>query len=108
MNREVLNLKYYKGSDLYSDGAVEDQILEALEAGKTAEQLLKDNSDWAVLYLALIHISEPTIQAEISYAVFCLKKKLTGTVTCETMSPTNHYKSPKPTPKSQYNTYINI
>src|SRR5674476_584113 len=27
-----------------------------------------------VLYLSLIHISEPTRQAEISYAVFCLKK----------------------------------
>ena len=26
-------------------------------------------------YLSLIHISEPTRQAEISYAVFCLKKK---------------------------------
>src|SRR5678810_733354 len=29
----------------------------------------------AILYLSLIHISEPTRQAEISYAVFCLKKK---------------------------------
>src|SRR5678809_1729779 len=29
----------------------------------------------AVVYLSLIHISEPTRQAEISYAVFCLKKK---------------------------------
>ena len=29
--------------------------------------------DYAVL--SLIHISEPTRQAEISYAVFCLKKK---------------------------------
>src|SRR5678810_698667 len=29
----------------------------------------------AVCYLSLIHISEPTRQAEISYAVFCLKKK---------------------------------
>eukprot|EP01017_Pseudomicrothorax_dubius_P016846 TRINITY_DN1904_c0_g1_i2.p1 TRINITY_DN1904_c0_g1~~TRINITY_DN1904_c0_g1_i2.p1 ORF type:complete len:523 (+),score=79.18 TRINITY_DN1904_c0_g1_i2:65-1633(+) len=29
----------------------------------------------AVLMLSLIHISEPTRQAEISYAVFCLKKK---------------------------------
>src|SRR5674476_34811 len=29
----------------------------------------------AVLFLSLIHISEPTRQAEISYAVFCLKKK---------------------------------
>src|SRR5678809_1636505 len=27
------------------------------------------------MYLSLIHISEPTRQAEISYAVFCLKKK---------------------------------
>ena len=29
------------------------------------------------LDLSLIHISEPTRQAEISYAVFCLKKKKT-------------------------------
>ena len=29
----------------------------------------------AVYLLSLIHISEPTRQAEISYAVFCLKKK---------------------------------
>ena len=27
------------------------------------------------IILSLIHISEPTRQAEISYAVFCLKKK---------------------------------
>ena len=27
------------------------------------------------MMLSLIHISEPTRQAEISYAVFCLKKK---------------------------------
>src|SRR5678810_1247231 len=29
----------------------------------------------AIRYVSLIHISEPTRQAEISYAVFCLKKK---------------------------------
>ena len=29
----------------------------------------------STLGLSLIHISEPTRQAEISYAVFCLKKK---------------------------------
>ena len=29
----------------------------------------------AAYILSLIHISEPTRQAEISYAVFCLKKK---------------------------------
>src|SRR5674476_1703147 len=28
-----------------------------------------------LMRLSLIHISEPTRQAEISYAVFCLKKK---------------------------------
>src|SRR5674476_1596663 len=31
--------------------------------------------DVPVSKLSLIHISEPTRQAEISYAVFCLKKK---------------------------------
>ena len=31
--------------------------------------------DWIAPELSLIHISEPTRQAEISYAVFCLKKK---------------------------------
>eukprot|EP01017_Pseudomicrothorax_dubius_P020715 TRINITY_DN2249_c0_g1_i2.p1 TRINITY_DN2249_c0_g1~~TRINITY_DN2249_c0_g1_i2.p1 ORF type:complete len:119 (+),score=31.04 TRINITY_DN2249_c0_g1_i2:1072-1428(+) len=30
---------------------------------------------WPLWGLSLIHISEPTRQAEISYAVFCLKKK---------------------------------
>ena len=31
---------------------------------------------WGVImYLSLIHISEPTRQEAISYAVFCLKKK---------------------------------
>ena len=31
--------------------------------------------DYGMELLSLIHISEPTRQAEISYAVFCLKKK---------------------------------
>ena len=35
-------------------------------------QLTKDKE---IVVLSLIHISEPTRQAEISYAVFCLKKK---------------------------------
>ena len=33
--------------------------------------------------LSLIHISEPTRQAEISYAVFCLKKKKSEKITIE-------------------------
>ena len=32
-------------------------------------------SDKAVVFLSLIHISEPTRLLSISYAVFCLKKK---------------------------------
>ena len=40
---------------------------------KFNEQCL--SSYLAFQYLSLIHISEPTRQAEISYAVFCLKKK---------------------------------
>ena len=39
------------------------------------------------LSLSLIHISEPTRQAEISYAVFCLKKK----------NPLNSHNSHMPT-----------
>ena len=38
------------------------------ESGKTIILVTHD-------MLSLIHISEPTRQAEISYAVFCLKKK---------------------------------
>ena len=38
---------------------------------------LKGPALWVVFRLSLIHISEPTRQAEISYAVFCLKKKKT-------------------------------
>ena len=35
----------------------------------------------AILYLSLIHISEPTRLLSISYAVFCLKKKKTNHTT---------------------------
>ena len=43
------------------------------------DPVLENVSDYIILLkeldLSLIHISEPTRQAEISYAVFCLKKK---------------------------------
>jgi len=35
--------------------------------------------DLIVIYLSLIHISEPTRLRRISYAVFCLKKKTNTT-----------------------------
>ena len=50
----MLNLKYYRGNDLYSDGDVEDRILELLESGKQPEEILAGNREWAVLY----HLSE--------------------------------------------------
>eukprot|EP00826_Nyctotherus_ovalis_P060016 TRINITY_DN8392_c0_g1_i3.p1 TRINITY_DN8392_c0_g1~~TRINITY_DN8392_c0_g1_i3.p1 ORF type:complete len:145 (-),score=49.79 TRINITY_DN8392_c0_g1_i3:31-465(-) len=37
--------------------------------------VLKGRTNNTIKNLSLIHISEPTRQAEISYAVFCLKKK---------------------------------
>ncbi|WP_460379501.1 hypothetical protein [Staphylococcus aureus] len=36
--------------------------------------LLLDN--WVYYSLSLIHISEPTRHAQITYAVFCLKKQM--------------------------------
>ncbi|CZS11789.1 Propanediol utilization protein PduL [Clostridioides difficile] len=50
-------------------GVTDKQIVKVKTSGPRA--LVFEN----VLVLSLIHISEPTRQAEISYAVFCLKKK---------------------------------
>jgi SAM-dependent methyltransferase len=47
---DKLNLKYYGGTDLYSDGAVEDELLEAVQSKEKREELLKKSSDWAHLY----------------------------------------------------------
>src|SRR5674476_691097 len=51
-----------------------DYLLEA-EHQTTAATAFAGDSEFVVPSLSLIHISEPTRQAEISYAVFCLKKK---------------------------------
>ena len=60
----------------------------AVEADGDAPRWAGDGGGWRLLsctqrsafcqdlLLSLIHISEPTRQAEISYAVFCLKKKI--------------------------------
>ena len=57
-------------SDFYELKAIPDKkvIFKAYPANM--KQILGAGYD-----LSLIHISEPTRQAEISYAVFCLKKK---------------------------------
>src|SRR5678815_1451067 len=58
-----------RGVEIDSDVADSKQsiILQQVENGVAIRM--------AVLYLSLIHISEPTRLLSISYAVFCLKKK---------------------------------
>lgn len=49
----VLDYSFYTGEDRYSDGDIEDIILEAFRDG-TSERLLRSSSQWAVLY----HLSD--------------------------------------------------
>lgn len=50
MSKEVLNLTYYKGQDLYSDGDVEDKILEIFKKKENIQERLMKDDDWAILY----------------------------------------------------------
>jgi SAM-dependent methyltransferase len=50
MSKEVLNLTYYKGEDLYSDGDVENKILEIFKSKEDIQKRLMRDDDWAVLY----------------------------------------------------------
>ena len=89
----------YAGDELIS---LEPQMFVELEVthtepgfkGDTATNTLKP----ATLELSLIHISEPTRQAEISYAVFCLKKKNNETdssLVCRLLHNNKHTKHAK-------------
>lgn len=49
----VLDYRFYDGTDYYSDGGIEDIILEAVRRDKS-EELLKGSSQWPVLY----HLSD--------------------------------------------------
>lgn len=49
----LLDYTFYKGSDIYSDGDIEDRILEAYQSGKE-EEILESSSQWPILY----HISK--------------------------------------------------
>ena len=51
---QVLNLKFYKGEDLYSDGDVEDRILELCQSGRPFQEILMEDNDWPILY----HLSD--------------------------------------------------
>ncbi len=46
----ILNYQYYKGSDDYTDGKIEDELLSMVETEKNVEKLLEKDSRWAVLY----------------------------------------------------------
>lgn len=50
MSKDVLNLTYYKGEDLYSDGDVEDKILEIFQKNEDIQERLMKDDDWAILY----------------------------------------------------------
>src|SRR5680860_1632470 len=53
---------------------VRGREVEWQEAVGEAASIL-EQADSPLIYLSLIHISEPTRRTPISYAVFCLKKK---------------------------------
>jgi len=49
-NSVKLNLKYYSGSDYYSDGDVENELLEIVQKYDSYESILQDNKRWPILY----------------------------------------------------------
>ncbi len=48
--KDVLNLKFYKGTDIYSDGDIEDLLLETVKAHDDMVEVLKHNDSWPFLY----------------------------------------------------------
>lgn len=46
----ILNLNYYKGTDVYSDGDVEDEILDIVKSGKTLDDLSTDEINFPIFY----------------------------------------------------------
>lgn len=45
-----MDYSLYDGTDYYSDGAIEDEILELVESGRSIEEILKNDSRWPILY----------------------------------------------------------
>lgn len=54
MIEDKLNLTYYSGEDLYSDGEVEDELLEAVQHPEDIPEMLLNGSSWPHLY----HLSD--------------------------------------------------
>jgi len=49
-----LNLNYYYGQDLYSDGDIEDELLEIVKKNKNYDNIIKSDNRWPILY----HLSQ--------------------------------------------------
>ncbi|MFF2480879.1 class I SAM-dependent methyltransferase [Paenibacillus sp. NPDC058071] len=45
-----INLKYYSGTDHYSDGDVEDELLEIVKRSDSYTEILRANDKWPILY----------------------------------------------------------
>lgn len=50
MIEDKLNLSYYKGEDIYTDGPIEDEILSIVQQNDDLESVLLHNDSWPVLY----------------------------------------------------------
>ena len=54
MKKEILNLEFYSGEDLYSDGEIEDELLEIVSSREDYTEVLKSDNRWPILY----HLSD--------------------------------------------------
>ena len=50
MIEDRLNLQFYKGSDEYTDGDIEDDILRELQSNEDILDILMNHDEWAFLY----------------------------------------------------------
>ena len=74
----VVAHKCCENFEVFSDIMIASRTKEKCDSLKErCEAYKKKVGSGTNIELSLIHISEPTRQAEISYAVFCLKKKKT-------------------------------
>ncbi len=46
----TLNYRFYRGTDRYSDGDIEDTLLRIVQQGDSCEDVLMREDDWALLY----------------------------------------------------------
>src|SRR5678809_513106 len=79
LNSDLQSKTVRVAEDFYQSNLKRLEEGDSIRLKKFTDDLINqyDFSGIAIYYnLSLIHISEPTRQAEISYAVFCLKKKI--------------------------------